>query len=266
MAIIGAILGDIAGSRWEFGRPDDLNWETVPLFTNQCMFTDDTVLTIATKEALITGSPFEDVYHSFGNAYKDCGYGGSFMDWLHRNDKLPYNSFGNGSAMRVSPVVDLSLDMSQLIYNATRSAYCTHSHPEGVKGAIVTATCGWMAKHGASKREIEEYATKMYPAEKYKYPTSMSLSEMRNVYKWSVTCQGSVPVAIRCFLDSDNYESFLRNVISLKCDTDTLCAIGGGIAEEYYKTTGFDNEKLLRQYLDPFLFQYVQDEVYKVIK
>lgn len=258
MAIIGAILGDIAGSRWEFGRPSDLDWEHINLFTDDCFFTDDTVLTVATKYALLNNIPFADAYHKFGNDYPNCSYGGSFDTWLNFDNKEPYNSFGNGAAMRVSPVVDLSNTHAQVISRADFSAKCTHNHPEGIKGACVTAVCGWMAKSGASKKEIEEYASKQYPNDEYRFPVSISLKELREKYRWDATCQGSVPVAIRCFLDSEDYESFVRNVLSLTCDTDTLCAIGGGIAEEFYHGTGFDEKYLLKRYLDENLYGIVR--------
>lgn len=258
MAIIGAILGDIAGSRWEFGRPKDLDWEHIDLFTDDCFFTDDTVLTVATKYALRNNISFADAYHKLGNDYPNCSYGGSFDIWLCCDDKEPHNSLGNGSAMRVSPVVDLCETKDMVLWKATQSAMCTHNHPEGIKGAYVTALCGWMLKTGASKKEIEEYASKQYPSDQYMFPVSMSLKELREKYRWDVTCQGSVPVVIRCFLDSEDYESFIRNVLSMRCDIDTLCAIGGGIAEELYHGTGFDEDKLSRKYLDERLYKIVK--------
>lgn len=257
MGIIGAILGDIAGSRWEMGRPDDLDWEHIELFTDDCRYTDDTVLTVATAYALTQGTPYVNAYHKFGIAYQNCTYGGAFKNWLDSYQREPYYSYGNGAAMRVAPVVDLAQSESDCVWQAVQSAMCTHNHPEGIKGAVVTAMCGWMAKKGASKREIEQFARVEYPADEYRFPVAMPLKELREKYRWNVTCQGSVPVAIRCFLDSENYESFLRNVISLHCDTDTLCAIGGGIAEEYYNRTGFNEKKLLEKYLDNCLFQEV---------
>lgn len=257
MAIIGAILGDIAGSRWEFGRPHDLDWKHIDLFTNECFFTDDTVLTVATAQTLLLGGTYAENYYNYGNLYTHCSYGGSFLDWLSFPNQLPYGSFGNGSAMRISPVVDLAKSESDCVWQAVQSAMCTHNHPEGIKGAVVTTICGWMAKHGASKREIEQFACLEYPADKYRFPVATSLKELRERYTWDVTSQGSVPVAIRCFLDSESYEDFLRNVISLHCDTDTLCAIGGGIAEEYYKGTGFDSNILLKRYLDNKLYTIV---------
>jgi len=255
MAVIGAVLGDIAGSRWEFFRPLDLDWKYIDLFTDDCTFTDDTVLTMATKYALINNIPFAEAYHEFGNSYAGRGYGGSFQMWLTNSNTKPYNSFGNGSAMRVSPVADYAKTYEEVTSIAKQTTECTHNHPEGIKGAIVTAVCIWMAKNGASKKEIEDYSSKQYPSNEYKFPVSMSLKELKKIYKWDVTCQGSVPVAVRCFLDSDNYESFIRNVLSMRCDTDTLCAIGGGIAEEFYNGTGFDNEFILKKYLDKNLYE-----------
>lgn len=258
MAIIGAILGDIAGSRWEFRRPKDLDWKHIYLFTDDCFFTDDTVLTVATKYALQNNISFADAYHKFGNEYPDCSYGCGFESWLSSKWSKPYNSFGNGAAMRVSPVVDSATTHAEVMSRAIRTAECTHNHPEGIKGAGVTAVCAWMAKTGASKTEIGEYASRQYSSKEYRFPVSMSLKELRAKYRWNETCQGSVPVAIRCFLDSEDYKSFIRNVLSLPCDTDTLCAIGGGIAEEFYHGTGFNADKLLREYLDEYLYEIVK--------
>ncbi len=258
MSIIGAILGDVAGSPWEFNRTEDVDWKHIEIFSNQNYFTDDTVLTLATKYALDNCIPFEFAYHIFGNAYPNAGYGGAFHNWLNDEEMKPYNSYGNGSAMRVSPVIDYCKTKEEVIQTATRSAQCTHNHPEGIKGAVVTAVCGWMAKNGASKKEIKEYASYEYPASVYRYSVELPISVIRKDYVWNDYCQGSVPVAIRCFLESDDYESFLRKAIGLKGDADTLCAIGGCIAEEFYGTTGFDNEKLLKQYLDESLYRNVE--------
>lgn len=258
MEIIGAILGDIAGSRWEFRRPNDLDWEHMDLFTDDCFFTDDTVLTVATKYALQNNVSFKEAYHKFGNKYPNCSYGCVFESWLGSKWSKPYNSFGNGAAMRVSPVVDSATTHAEVMGRAIRTAECTHNHPEGIKGAGVTAVCAWMAKTGASKTEIGKYASRQYSSKEYRFPVSMTLKELRERYRWNETCQGSVPVAIRCFLDSEDYEGFIRNVLSLPCDTDTLCAIGGGIAEEFYRRTGFDEDKLLKKYLDEYLYKFVK--------
>lgn len=257
MAILGAVLGDIAGSQWEFVRPADFDWEHVALFSDKSFRTDDTVLTAATKYAMLEGVGFAEAYYEFGREYPGCTYGERFTGWLRSKDRQPYYSCGNGSAMRVSPISDACLTMESAAECARRSAECTHDHPEGIKGAVVTAVCGWMAKNGASKKEIENWTSREYGPGDYQYPVSMTLAEIRESYRWDMTCQCSVPVAVRCFLDSENYESFLRNVLSIDCDTDTLCAIGGGIAEEYYGGTGFNDRDLLGRYLDEKLMRIV---------
>lgn len=254
MGLIGAILGDIAGSNWEFGRPDDLDYKTVELFTDKNTYTDDTVLSIATKWAINNDIPFANAYSLFANQYPNAGYGASFYDWFHMDELKPYNSFGNGSAMRVSYIADKFDNISDITHWAIKSAECTHNHEEGLKGATVTATCSYFAKDGLSKDAIYNYMLQMYPTDKYEW-SGKSLDEIRPNYRFDETCQGSIPVAIRCFYESDSYESFLRNVFSLRCDADTLGAIGGCIAENYYGKTGFDNEKLLKKYLDDDLYE-----------
>lgn len=258
MAVIGTVLGDIAGSQYEIRRPEKLNWKECDLFTDKCRYTDDTVMTLAAKLAVKNNLPFADSYRKLGRKYPNAGYGGMFVVWLSRENKKAYNSFGNGSAMRCSYIGECFNTEKEIIEWATRSADCTHNHPEGIKGAVVTSMCIYMARTGASKAEILDYARKQYPAESYKYSVEHELDTYRDTYRWDVTCQGSVPVAIRCFLDSEDYESFLRNVYSLPCDMDTLCAIGGGIAEEFYHGTGFDEERILKRYLDDDLYEIVR--------
>lgn len=255
MAIIGAILGDIAGSQYEFQRPKNLNWKKCELFTDNCYFTDDTVMTLATKLAVKNNIPFADSYRKLGRKYPNAGYGGMFDSWLRWDNEKPYNSFGNGSAMRCSYIGEYFNTEKEVIDWATKSADCTHNHPEGIKGAVVTSMCIFMARTGASKTEIFNYVKMQYPMDFYKYSVEYELDAYRDTYRWDVTCQGSVPVSIRCFLDSEDYESFLRNVYSLPCDMDTLCAIGGGIAEEFYHGTGFDEGWLLKNYLDEDLYK-----------
>lgn len=258
MAIIGAILGDIAGSQFEFTRPDDLDWQHCELFTDKCHFTDYTVMTLAAKMAVLNKDSFAKNYREFGRQYPHAGYGGMFRWWIKHDNEGPYGSFGNGSAMRCSYIGEHYQLLPDVRIYARRSADCTHNHEEGIKGAVVTAVCINLAKNGKSKKDIYEYVLTEYPSSKYKYGVDRPLNSYRETYKWDVTCQGSVPVAIRCFLESESYESFIRNVLSLPCDTDTLCAIGGGIAEEFYHGTGFDEDTLLRRYLD--------DNLYKIVK
>jgi len=260
MAIIGAILGDIAGSQYEFDgmRPYRLDWKNCDIFTKRCFFTDDTVMTLATKYAIQEGILFERAYRFFGKKYPDAGYGGMFHQWLTYPDMPAYNSLGNGSAMRCSFIGEY-FDSEKAVQEwAKKSAECTHNHPEGIKGAVVTAMCVYMARTGASKEEIYDYVRFHYPADLYDYGVERELDTYRDTYRWDVTCPGSVPVAIRCFLESEDYESFIRNVFSLRCDMDTLCAIGGGIAEEFYHGTGFDDKRLLKKYLDHRLYKLVK--------
>lgn len=280
MAIKGAIIGDIIGSAFEFnnvlakenvmpqdivlsvnngtiycGRNDD---KIAILLTEKCEFTDDTVLTLATKYAIRHKKPFSEVYAEFGEKYRHKGFGGMFLDWLDSEDKKPYGSYGNGSAMRISYLADCYGTGYALLVKKTReSAECTHNHPEGIKGAIVTAVCIAMAKQGKSKEDILTFGICEYPKEQYAYSPELSLSEMRRNYAWNATCQGSIPAVIRCIYEANSYTEFIRNVLSLKCDTDTLCAIGGGIAEELFDNTSdpimTHADDILNKYLDEYL-------------
>lgn len=255
MGIYGTIMGDIAGSRFEFYRPKNLNVNHINLFADECDFTDDTVLAVATKWAIINKKSFTEAYRKFGRQYPHRGYGGRFESWLYTENPQPYNSYGNGSAMRVAYVADHFNTEKEVLEVAKESAIVTHNHPEGIKGAQVTALCSYMARTGASKKEIEEYAKKQYGT--YYFENSEEL--IRSQYQWNEICQDSVPLAIRCFVDSNSYDDFLRKVISYDCDTDTICAIGGCIAENYYKGTGHVEQQVLKRYLTSQLFRIAMD-------
>lgn len=257
MSIIGAIIGDIAGSQYEFKRPENFDYTTAELFTDNCRFTDDTVMTLAVKKAITEGRPFEKVLREVGLQYLDSGYGGRFFFWLLDEEAEAYGSYGNGSAMRVSYVADHLDNFKDVVELATSSAECTHNHPEGIKGAVVTATCIWMAKHGHSKDTILHYVNTSYPKDMYPFSSECSLEEIRDQYKWDETCQGSVPVAMRCVFEANSYVEFIRNVFSLPCDMDTLCAIGGSVAEELFGGTGLNNKEILERYLDKELLSIV---------
>ena len=257
MAVKGAVLGDILGAQFEFDRPRDLDWKNVPLTEGENIgFTDDTVMTLAIKKALLTGADLVETMVTVGREYPFAGYGGRFFDWINGNDHEPYNSWGNGSAMRTSFVGEFYEDYDEMQKMAEKTAAVSHNHPEGIKGAIVMATCIWMAKHGRSKEEICDYVLEQYPKEEYEYSIAYSLEEIRPRYKWNESCQGSVPAAMRCFYESNDYESFLRNVFSLECDSDTFGAIAGGVAEEFYGGFGnVDAEGLLKKYLPRKLYE-----------
>lgn len=262
MALRGCILGDILGSIYEFGKPDDFNYKTVNLCDKEMTFSDDTVLALAVKQATLTDKDYAKHFVEFGRKYESVGYGSSFYNWLMSEAHRPYNSYGNGSAMRVAFIADYYTSLVKVQKEAANSALVTHNHPEGIKGAIVTATCIWMAKNGLTKEGIYNFVEEQYPKDKYVFPISMSLEELRGKYMWSETCQNCVPVAMRCVYESNDYESFIRNVISLNCDADTIAAIGGGVAEELFG--GFGNVKadeIIKYCLDDFLLSVLNKEV-----
>lgn len=240
----GAILGDIAGSRFEFSKPQGFDWRTTDLFGGMSTFTDDTVLTVATKYAVLENRPYAKAYGMFGRKYATVGYGPMFKNWLNTHSEKGYNSFGNGSAMRVS-FIGLYFDtLERVEEEAACSSLCTHNHPEGIKAAQATAAAVFLARTGASKKEIASYLHRTYG-----YAVHKPLSLYRPFGKFDVTAMGTMPLAIRCFLESENWESCIRNVFSVKCDTDTVGCIAGGIADAFYGGTGLDEDALLRRFL-----------------
>ncbi len=257
MAVKGAVLGDILGAQYEFDRPKDLDWRNVPLAAGDAIgFTDDTVMTLAVKKALKTGEDLVETMVEIGREYPFAGYGGRFFNWINGKNHEPYGSWGNGSAMRVSFVGEYYENYDEMQKMAEITAGVSHNNPEGIKGAVVTATCIWMAKHGKSKQDIFDYVLEQYPKDDYEYSIAYSLDEIRPRYKWSESCQGSVPAAMRCFYESSDYESFIRNVFSLECDSDTFGAIAGGVAEEFYGGFGIvDADGLLKKYLTSELWE-----------
>lgn len=233
--MLGAILGDIIGSRFEFDRGNKT--KEFELFTKQNEFTDDSVMTVAIAEGLlkvskeatekeIKDSIIKSMVH-YGKKYPFAGYGARFIHWFNR--PVPYNSYGNGSAMRVSSVGWLYDSLERTIEVARYTAEISHNHPEGIKGACSTATAIYLARTGASKQEIKKYIE-----ENFQYDLSRTCDEIRPGYYHVESCQQSVPEAITAFLEGESYEDVIRNVISLGGDTDTTSAIAGAIAEAYY--------------------------------
>lgn len=260
MAVKGAVLGDILGSQYEFNRPENLDWKNSPLISGLPMsFTDDTVMTLAIKKAITEGKDLVETMVEVGRKYPNCGYGETFYRWINGPFHNPYNSWGNGSAMRTAYIGEAYEDYDEMQKMAAEVAAVSHNHPEGIKGAVVTSTCIWMAKHGKSKQEIYDYVLKEYPVDEYQYSIGYSLDEMRPRYVWDVSCQGSVPAAMRCFYESTDYESFMRNIYSLPCDSDTFGAIAGGVAEEFYHGFGdVDADGILEEYLDGYLMEILK--------
>ena len=231
----GAILGDIIGSPYEFGG--SMKRKEFPLFIRQSMYTDDSVMTIAVAEALmdtLSGTEEERLaaltasLRKWGRRYPDAGYGGKFYGWLHAQDPQPYNSWGNGSAMRVSSAGWLFDTLEETRKAAADSARVTHNHPEGIKGAEATASVIWAARNRWSKAEIREYVEKEF------YLLNLTCDEIRPGYRFDVSCMGTVPEAITAFLEGESFEDVIRTAVSLGGDCDTLTCIAGGMAEAYY--------------------------------
>lgn len=249
---IGAIVGDIIGSIYEF---DNIKTKTFPLFGDGNEFTDDTIMTIATMKALLDGGTNENFtfnYQLFGNKYPSS-YGVRFQNWLVSNNPEPYSSWGNGSAMRISPVAWVYDDIAKVEEIAKISASITHNHPEGIKGAQATAAAIFLARKGSTKQEIKKYIES-----KYGYILDFTLDEIRPRYTFDESCEGTVPPAIVAFLESMSFEDALRNAISIGGDSDTLAAITGSIAEAYYGEIPESLEKALVQYLPNELMTHVK--------
>ena len=224
--MIGAIAGDIIGSVYEHNQ---IKTKDFPLFTSGCHFTDDTVLTVAVADAILSGQPYAGRMREIGRQYPNAGYGGSFVKWLHSDNPGPYNSWGNGSAMRVSPVGFAFSTQDEVLRQARYSAEETHNHPEGIKGAQATALAVFLARTKHDKETIRSRITMLF-----NYNLNRTVDSIRPFYAFDVSCQGTVPEAIIAFLDSDSYEDAIRNAISLGGDSDTLACITGGIAEAFY--------------------------------
>lgn len=233
----GAILGDIIGSPFEFDRGSKT--KEFDLFTRVCGFTDDSVMTVAIAEALLAvGSDAGESeikeaaaanMQDWGRRYPHAGYGGKFRQWLKERNPKPYGSYGNGSAMRVSaagwlyPTIERTREVAEL------TAAVTHNHPEGIKGAVATASCIFLARNGASKDEIRKYVEN-----EFHYDLIRTLDEIRPFYHHVESCQQTVPEAITAFMEAKDFEDAIRNAVSLGGDTDTLAAITGSIAEAFF--------------------------------
>jgi ADP-ribosylglycohydrolase len=226
--ILGALAGDIIGSSYEFDNVKSTNFE---LFPKGTFFTDDSVLTAATMYALLYEIDYTEVYQEYGQLYPNRGYGGNFRLWLESDNPKPYNSWGNGSAMRVSPIGWFCNSMNDVLAEAKRSAEVTHNHPEGIKGAQSVAAAVYLARTGKSKNEIKQFII-----DRFGYNLDRTIAEIRPNYTFDESCQGTVPQAITAFLESDNFENAVRLAVSIGGDSDTIACITGGIAEAFYKT------------------------------
>jgi ADP-ribosylglycohydrolase len=224
--MLGAIAGDIIGSVYESNPIKTIDF---PLFSRGSSFTDDTVLTVALADCILHGADYTAKLKEYFSLYPRAGYGGMFYHWASSNESRPYNSFGNGSAMRVSPAGYAFDTLEETLEQAERSAAVTHNHPEGIKGAQATAAAIFLARQGRDKVDIKEFVEA-----EFAYDLSEPLHSIRQWYHFDVTCQGSIPQAIIAFLESESYESAVRNAISLGGDSDTQACITGGIAQAFY--------------------------------
>ncbi len=247
--MIGAIAGDIIGSIYE-GWP--IRTKDFPLFSDRCRFTDDTVLTVGVANAILTGRSYRQCLWEIGRQYPAAGYGGAFMRWLQSDNPQPYNSWGNGSAMRVSPVGLAFTSEEDVLRHAKMSAEVSHNHPEGIKGAQAVALAVFMAGTGVGKDAIRTRISRLFD-----YDLKRTVGDIRPNYAFDVSCQGTVPEAIIAFLDAETYEDAVRNAISLGGDSDTLACITGGIAEAFYGGVGQAVENEVRKRLTPDLLETV---------
>ena len=240
--IIGAIIGDVVGSFYEFYNCKSTD---IALFTSGTTFTDDTVMTIAVADWLLSGVPLQKTMPDWGTEYPNRGYGGMFYEWLfYSKNKEPYNSFGNGAGMRVSPCGYFAGSLNEALELAKQSAEVTHNHPEGIKGAQAIATAIFLARQQKSKDDIREYIERTFD-----YNLHRTCDEIRPTYQFDETCQGSCPEAIIAFLDSHDYESAIRLAISLGGDSDTIACMTGGIAAAYYGIPTWIVKYVVSEYL-----------------
>lgn len=240
--MIGAIAGDIIGSVHEGAGTKTKDF---PLFHEYCRFTDDTVLTLAVASQLLGGGDYVDAFHDFFHAYPRAGYGGTFIQWARHRERDPYNSWGNGSAMRVSPIGFAFDSLDEVMAHAKASAQVTHNHPEGIRGAQATAVAILLARRGREKADIKGHIET-----EFGYQLGDRLDEIREAYTFDVSCQGSVPQSMIAFLESESYEDAIRNAISLGGDADTMACIAGGIAEAFYGSVPDDISARVFELLD----------------
>jgi type I restriction enzyme M protein len=231
--MLGAIIGDIVGSRFEW---NNIKVKEFDLLSSRCFATDDSIMSLAVAKAImdcngdysVLGAHAVKCMQEVGRPYPDCGYGGMFGQWIYSDDPWPYNSFGNGAAMRVSACGFAASSLEEAIQLSKTVTEVTHNHPEGIKGAEATTVVIFLARQGKDIPEIRDYIDKHY------YPMNFTLDGIRASYKFNETCQATVPQAIMAFLESTDFEDAIRNAVSIGGDSDTIAAITDGIADAYY--------------------------------
>ncbi|WP_017297533.1 ADP-ribosylglycohydrolase family protein [Nodosilinea nodulosa] len=248
--MLGAIAGDVIGSVYE---RNNIKTKEFLLFSAASRFTDDTVLTVAIADAILHRGDYTERLKHYHQRFPKAGYGGTFNTWAGSGTRDPYNSWGNGSAMRVSPVGYAFDDLDQVLQEAKRTAAVTHNHPEGIKGAQATAAAIFLARIGQNKSEIKDYIESTFA-----YNLSQTLDDIRPEYRFDVSCQGSVPQAITAFLEAVDFEDAIRNAVSLGGDSDTIACIAGSIAEAFYGEVPEAIAQATMLRLDPQLIAVVE--------
>lgn len=251
--MLGAIIGDIVGSRFEWNNIKTKDFE---FLTHDCFATDDSIMSLAIAHAVLASEGnFDNLgelavssMQGIGRFYPGCGYGGRFYNWMFSDNPQPYNSYGNGAAMRVSACGFAADTLEEAMLLSKKVTEVTHNHPEGLKAAEATVVAIYMARTGSTILEIRDYINKHY------YPMNFTLDGIRDTYEFNETCQDTVPQAIMAFLESTDFEDAIRNAISIGGDSDTLAAITGGIAEAYYGVPD-DMRKNALDYLDERLMK-----------
>jgi ADP-ribosylglycohydrolase len=247
--MLGAIYGDICGSFFEHHNEKS---KDIEIFSHVSRFTDDTVLTVATMEGLLNNKSYADYYRSYFLRYPHAGFGKGFAQWAISGQEEAYHSFGNGSAMRVSPVAWAFETSEEVLDAAKRSAEVTHNHPEGIKGAQALAMAIWMTRKGHKRTDVKSTMETTFG-----YDLSEPLDSIREWYRFDVTCEGSVPQAITAWLESTSLEDAIRNAISIGGDSDTLACMAGAIAEAQYGLTDLERYRVFSR-LDPSLTKVVK--------
>jgi ADP-ribosylglycohydrolase len=250
LGLLGALAGDIIGSVYEFDAPKTTDFE---MFAPGSKVTDDSILTVAVADAILSGRSYLDCIRAYALAYPDGGYGGMFREWIYADDPQPYNSFGNGSAMRVSPVAWAFTNADDVLREAEASAAISHNHPEGIKGAQAVALAIFRARTGFRKDDIRREML-----QRFGYDLTRSLDEIRPGYHFDETCQKTVPPAIVAFLESNDYEDAIRKAISLGGDADTLAAITGSMASAFYGSVPHEIAVKAQLLIPPELWDVVE--------
>ena len=259
MTMLGAIFGDIVGSVYEFDNTHDYGFVLLSRYSRP---TDDSYMTLAVAKALMDSWGMDDdsiraclvkEMQAIGRRYPDAGYGGMFYRWLRQRNPQPYNSFGNGSGMRVSPAGWLYQTLEDTLHAAKLTAEVTHNHPEGIKGAQAIAAAIFLARAGADKKQIRKYAE-----DSFGYDLDRTLEEIRPTYQFYAICQRSVPEAIIAFLEGEDYEDTIRKAISLGGDSDTIACMAGGIAEAFFGMPDYYKADAMKR-LDQPMRQIVTD-------